>query len=398
LEEAMSIEQLSGPSDLGVRAFRPGAGADASARTERFETVVVGGGQAGLSTGYHLAKRGRDFVILDANEQVGDNWLNAWDSLRLFTPARYSRLPGMRFPLAPHAFATRDEMAAYLRAYAERFELPVRNAVAVDGLHRAPDGNGYVVTAGERRFEAANVVVATGPQHLPHVPGIAAELDPAIMQLHSSEYRNPGRLRPGPVLVVGASHSGPDIALEVAAAHPTTLSGPYRGEIPFDIEGRPARAILRLLWFIANHVLTVRTPIGRKVRPEVRSLGGPLIRVKAKHLDAAGVEHTDAKTVAVSDGLPVLADGTVVEAANVIWCTGFRLDFGWIDLPIVGDDGYPVERYGVTPSAPGLYFVGLPFQRSFASMLIGGVGRDAGYVAARIAKRSAAVSREGAAR
>jgi putative flavoprotein involved in K+ transport len=393
----MSTEQLTGPSDLGVRAFRPGAGPDASGRTERFETVVVGGGQAGLATGYHLARRGREFVILDGNEHVGDNWLNAWDSLRLFTPARYSRLPGMRFPLAPHAFATRDEMAAYLRAYAERFDLPVRNAIAVDGLHRAADG-GYVVTAGDRRFEAANVVVATGPQHLPYVPDIAAELDPAITQLHSSEYRNPGQLRPGPVLVVGASHSGPDIALEVAAAHPTTLSGPYRGEIPIDIEGRPARVILRILWFVANHVLTVRTPLGRKLRPEVRSSGGPLIRVKASHLDAAGVEHTDAKTIAVRNGLPELADGTVVEAANVIWCTGFRLDFSWIDLPVVGDDGYPLERYGVTPSAPGLYFVGLPFQRSFASMLIGGVGRDAGYVAGRIAASRVDVSRGGAAR
>lgn len=395
----MNAQHLTGPSDLGVRGFRPGPTPDTSGRTERFETVIVGGGQAGLATGYHLAQQGRDFVILDDNAEVGDNWRNAWDSLRLFTPARYSRLPGMRFPLAPHAFATRDEMAAYLRAYAERFELPVRSRVAVDGLRRAAGGrSGYVVTAGDRRFEATNVVVATGPQHLPHVPGFAHELDPAITQLHSSEYRNPSRLRPGRVLVVGASHSGPDIALEVAAEHPTTLSGPYRGEIPIDIEGRPARVIVRLLWFVANHVLTVRTPMGRKLRPEVRAHGGPLIRVKAKHLEERGVQHVDAKTVAVRDGLPVLADGTVVQAANVIWCTGFRLDFAWIDLPIVGDDGYPLERRGVAPSASGLYFVGLPFQRSFASMLIGGVGRDAEYVASRIASRTVALSPGGAAR
>jgi putative flavoprotein involved in K+ transport len=382
----MTAQHTDTPFDLGVRAFRPADSVDVAGRSERFETVVVGAGQAGLSVGYHLARRGLDFVILDENAQVGDNWRNAWDSLRLFTPARYNGLPGMPFPAAPRSFATRDEMAAYLKSYAARFELPLRNGIAVDGLRRA--GAGYVVTAGDRRFEASNVVVATGPQHLPLVPDLARELDPAIKQLHSSEYRNPGQLRPGPVLVVGASHSGPDIALEAAAEHPTVLSGPYRGEIPFDIEGRPARVIMRVLWFVANHVLTVKTPLGRKVRPEVRSHGGPLIRVKAKHLEAAGVEHVAAKTVGVRGGLPVLEGDRVVDVANVVWCTGFQLDFAWIDLPIVGGDGYPLEDRGVVPSAPGLYFVGLPFQRSFASMLIGGVGRDAGYVAKRIAARS----------
>ena len=380
------------PFDLGARAFRPGDGLSRGHR-ERFETVVVGAGQAGLSVGYHLARLGRDFVILDENQHVGDNWRNAWDSLRLFTPARYSRLPGMPFPLAPHAFATRDEMAAYLQAYAVRFDLPVRNRVVVESLRRTGGGgSGYIVTA-DGGFEASNVVVATGPQHLPLVPDFAHELDPQITQLHSSEYRNPGQLRPGPVLVVGASHSGPDIALEVAAEHPTVLSGPYRGEVPFDIESRRARVIIRALWFVASHVLTVKTPLGRKVRPDVRAHGGPLIRVKAKHLAAAGVEHTAAKTMSVRHGLPVLEDGLVVEAANVIWCTGFRLDFSWIDLPVVGDDGYPLEERGVVPSAPGLYFVGLPFQHSFTSMLIGGVGRDAAYVARHISSRTPARAR-----
>jgi len=145
--------------------------------------------------------------------------------------------------------------------------------------------------------------------------------------------------------------------------------------------------IIRGLWFVANHVLTVKTPLGRKVRPEVRSHGGPLIRVKAKHLEAAGVEHVGTRTVGAPHGLPALKGGRIVEAANVIWCTGFRLDFSWIDLPLVGDDGYPVEDRGVVVSAPGLYFMGLPFQRSFASMLIGGVGKDAAYVAKHIASR-----------
>jgi putative flavoprotein involved in K+ transport len=383
----MSTQPADLAFDLGVRAFRPEATARTS-KTERFNTVVVGGGQAGLSVGYHLARRGIDCVILDENEQVGDGWQNAWDSMRLFTPARLNGLPGMAFPLAPNEFATRDQMAAYLRAYAERFELPVRSGTSVDSLTPVEDGrDGYIVTAGGSRFEATNVVVATGPQHLPRVPDFARELDPGITQLHSSGYRNPSQLQPGPVLVVGASHSGPDIALETAAGHPTILSGPFRGEIPFDIESRPARAILRVLWFVANHVLTVRTPLGRKVRPHVRHEGGPLIRVKKKHLDAAGVRRVEARTIGVGDGMPVLENGEVVDVANVVWCTGFRLDFSWIDLPVVGDDGYPREHRGVVAAAPGLFFAGLPFQYSFASMLIGGSGRDAEHVANQIAAR-----------
>src|SRR5262249_3477806 len=246
------------------------------------------------------------------------------------------------------------------------------------------------VSTSAGRFEAANVVVATGPQHLPRTPEFASELSPDILQLHSSAYRNPSQLQPGPALVVGASHSGPDIALEIAPGHPTMLAGPFRGEIPFDIGGRPARVIVRVLWFVANHVLTVKTPLGRKIRPEVRLQGGPLIRVKAKHLQAAGVRRETARTVGVKDGLPVLENGKVVEVANVVWCTGFRLDFSWIGVPLPqGDDGYPLEEAGVVPAAEGLYFVGLPFQRSFASMLIGGVGRDAAYVADHVASRSA---------
>jgi putative flavoprotein involved in K+ transport len=230
-------------------------------------------------------------------------------------------------------------------------------------------------------------VVATGTfGRSPHVPGVAAELDPAIRQLHSADYRSPVQLQEGSVLVVGAAHSGGDIAYEVArAGHPTLLSGRDTGQIPFDIEGRRARIVFPLLRFVATRILTVSTPMGRKARPKIRAHGGPLLRVKRDDLEAAGVERALERTVGVEDGKPVLADGRVVDAANVIWCTGFRNDYGWIHIPLPVDaDGFPEQERGAVPSSPGLYFVGLPFLHSFASMLIIGAGRDGEKVAKHI--------------
>ncbi|MGH3366713.1 MAG: flavin-containing monooxygenase [Nocardioidaceae bacterium] len=353
---------------------------------ERFETIIIGGGQAGLSVGYHLAKRGHSFVILEALGRVGDNWRRHWDSLRLYSPARYDRLPGMPFPAPDWTFPTRDQMADYLQAYAERFELEVRHGVRVQQIRR--NERGFVVDTGEETLESDNVVVAVGTfGGSSHVPAFASGLDPAIVQLHSSEYRNPAQLKPGPVLVVGASHSGADVAFEVATEHETVLSGPSRGQVPFPIEGKPARGLFPVLWFLATRVLTIRTGLGRTMRTEARHHGGPLLRVRDRDLAAAGVERVLERTVGVREGMPVLEGGRRLEVANVVWCTGFRHDLDWIDLPVAGDDGWPLEDRGVTPVL-GLYFSGLAFQQSFSSMLVGGAGKDAEYVAAHIAART----------
>ena len=352
---------------------------------ERIETVVIGAGQAGLATGYHLARFKRQFTVLDAVERVGDNWRCHWDSLRLYSPAKVSSLPGMKFPAPAMSFPTKDEMADYLEAYATEFDLPVRTSQRVRRLSRA-DG-GYLVTTDQSSYLCDNVVVASGPfGRTAHVPEFASELDPAIVQLHSSEYQNPHQLQEGSVLVVGASHSGGDVAFEVASAgFDTLLSGPIHGEVPVDIESRPARAVFPILFFLAKHLLTVRTPVGRKMRPQVRAHGGPLIRVKRADLERVGVQLAAEKTVGVRDGRPMLDGGRVVDVANVIWCTGFRQDFSWIDLPVLAEDGWPRETRGVSDDEPGLYFVGLAFQYAFASMLVGGAGRDAEYVANHLA-------------
>jgi putative flavoprotein involved in K+ transport len=352
---------------------------------ESYDTIVVGGGQAGLTVGYHLKRRGQSFVVLDANERVGDSWRSRWDSLRLYSPASRDGLAGMPFPGHGASYPTKDEMGDYLEAYAARFELPVRSGTAVESLTRL---NGrYVVASDDARLEAENVVVATGVFQAPYTPEFASELDPRITQLHSSEYRNPSQLQAGPVLVVGASHSGSDIAHEAAASHDVVLSGTDTGQLPVPIESRRGRMGFRLLLLAGTHVLNVDTPLGRKMRPHVRHGGGPLLRYRRKDLLAAGVERVLARTAGVERGLPVLDDGRVLDVRNVVWCTGFRPDFGWIRVPFeVGDDGYPVQYRGTAASAPGLYFVGLPFLHSFASMLIAGTGRDAERVARHIAQ------------
>ena len=356
--------------------------AEVSGTPDRIETIVIGGGQSGLAVGYHLMRQGRPFVILDANERIGDSWRKRWDSLRVFTPARLDGLPGMPFPAPASSFPTKDEVADYLVAYAARFDLPVRTGVRVDGLSRL--GDRFVVASGDRRFEADNVVVASGAYHHPRVPVFAPELDPAIVQLHSSEYRNPSQLQEGGVLVVGAGNSGAEIALEVSRGHRTWLSGRDPGQEPVRPGSGRDRLVTPLMWFVAMHVLTVRTPIGRKVRQKFRSRGIPLARVRRKDLTAAGIELVP-RTAGARDGLPVLEDGRVLDVANVIWCTGFVPDFAWIDLPVFDEDGDPVHDRGIVGSEPGLYFVGLFFLYALASSLIGGVGRDAEHIAKHIA-------------
>jgi putative flavoprotein involved in K+ transport len=362
-------------------------GDDAS---ERVETVIIGGGQAGLAVGYHLARRGRPFVIVDAAERVGDSWRRRWDSLRLFTPARYDGLPGWRFPAAGWSFPTKDEMADYLEAYATRFELPVRTGVRVERLAR--NGDGFVVAAGDRRFEADRVVVASGAHLIPRLPAFASKLDPEIVQLHSSQYRGPSQLREGGVLVVGAGNSGAEIAFELGRTRPAWLAGRNVGEIPVRHGSVAARFLLPVIRFLGHRLLTVRTPIGRKVGPKLATGATPLIRVKAKDLTAAGIERVP-RMVGVRDSLPLLEDERTLDVRNVIWCTGFRQDFSWIDLPVFDENGQPLHESGVVRSMPGLYFVGLLFLYSVTSDVLPGVGRDANRIAKHIAKADPLIRR-----
>jgi putative flavoprotein involved in K+ transport len=346
---------------------------------ERLEAVIVGGGQAGLATAYELDRRGVAFAVLEADTRLGDQWRHRWDSLRLFTPARFDALPGSNFPAAAGSFPGKDEMADYLEAYSRDARLPVRTGVRALKLMRTD--NRYLVETSAGTLDAGHVVIATGYSR-PKVPAFAADIQPATRQLHAGQYRNPSQLA-GDVLVIGAGTSGVEIAIESArAGHRTVMAGRGTGAIPpitYAFNGK-------FFWFYANRIASVRTPIGRRMKPLVLTHGAPLIRVKMRDAIAAGVERAP-RVTAVEEGLPVCEGGRRLMADTIVWCTGFGRDYSWINFPVAGPDGYPRHNGGVAEGKPGLYFVGLPFQTRLASALIGGVGEDAGFVAGLIARR-----------
>ena len=312
--------------------------------TEKIQTVIIGAGQAGLSVGYHLARRGLPFVILEANARVGDTWRNRWDSLRLFSAARWDGLAGMPFPAPPLSFPTKDEMGDYLESYAARFRLPVRTGVTVDHLSKVEDS--FLITAGDLRIEAQQVVVAMANYQRPRVPSFASQLDPDIVQLHSSQYRNVSQLQPGGVLVVGAGNSGAEIAAEAARhGRAVWLAGRDTGHLPFRIDALATQLVVIPLMFrvVFHWLLTVGTPLGRKVRPAVMRRGAPLIRLKPDELVALGVQRVP-RLVGGRNGRPLLEDGRVLDATNVVWSTGFHPGLSWIDLPVFDADGEPSPR------------------------------------------------------
>ena len=349
------------------------------------EAVVIGAGQAGLASAYELALRGVKHVVLEAGSEVGDQWRNRWDSLRLFTPARFDSLPGSKFPAPPDSFPDKNQLADYLQEYAREHQLPIRTGVRALSLERS--GESYRLDTSAGPIIAEHVVVATGYQG-PKVPEFAVDITPEIRQVHASGYKNASQLI-GEVLVVGAGTSGVEIAIEAArAGFKTVLAGRGTGAIPpifYAFQGK-------FFWFYANKIASVRTPMGRRMKPLVLHHGAPLIRVTMREALAAGVERA-ARVTAIDGGFPVCDGGRKLQPQTIVWCTGFTRDYSWIRFPVTGPDGYPKHTGGVAEGENGLYFMGLPFQTRLASGLIGGQGPDAAFVAETIATRLAEAGR-----
>lgn len=382
------------PADLmetgNLLRTQPGAFPPASSRlsagtgTENHHVVVVGAGQAGLSASYHLKRKGIDHVVLDGASRIGDVWRNRWDTLRLFTPAKFGSLDGYRFPVHGDTYPTKDQMADYLESYAEKFDLPVRLNTQVKHLSKANSRFRMETTDGV--YEADGVVIAAASYQKPRLPAFARDLDSDVFQIHSHEYRNPAQLPDGPVLLVGASNSGAEIAMDLAETHPVWLSGRDVGYVPFDIHGLLGRKFLVRLVVrgMFHHLLTMRTPMGRKFRSKMHGHGMPLIRTRPWQLDRAGVQRIG-KITAIRNGNAVTDDGKEISFASIIWCTGYHPGLDWIDLPIFDAHGIPRHRFGQSADVDGLYFVGLHFQYAVSSTMVAGAGRDARRVAEWIA-------------
>jgi putative flavoprotein involved in K+ transport len=339
------------------------------------DVIVVGAGQAGLALAWHLARQGRRFLVVDAAPVLGHSWRTRWDSLRLFTPAQYDALPGMDFPAPADSYPTKDQVADYLTAYAERFELPVLLNTTVTRLEQRSDRFAVHTTQGVLR--ARQVVVATGPFQDPVIPALADGLDADVVQLHSAEYRNPGQVPPGPVVVVGAGNSGLQIADELADDHDVTVAvGATSVQLPQRILGRD------LFWWLTKLGVITKTADSLLAK-RMRSRGDLIIGSSLKALRRRGITIAPRVVSAAATEL-VLADGSRVAPSSMIWATGFRSDYSWIDIPGVITGGQVAHRRGVT-GVRGLYFLGLPWQHTRGSALLGFVRHDAAWVAARLA-------------
>ena len=334
------------------------------------EVIVIGAGQAGLAIGYHLAQQGRRFTILDAADGPAAAWRGRWDSLRLFTPARHDSLPGLDFPGEPDHYPSRDEVVAYLTDYARRFELPIEYGSRVNAVRR--DGDAYLVELDDRTERADQVVVATGPFQVPRVPPIADRLGRDVVQMHSTAYRTPDEIPAGPVLVVGGGNTGFQIAEELAGSHEVHLSiGSRQMPLPQRVLGRDIFSFLVATGLMGK---TVHSRIGRRMKDRDSLIGSTPRAARRRGI------HLHGRTHGAEGSTVTFQDGSSLAVRTVIWATGFRLDHSWIDAAIFDTGGDVLHERGATAS-PGLYFLGLPWQHTRGSALLGWVKDDAGHIA-----------------
>jgi putative flavoprotein involved in K+ transport len=349
--------------------------------TQQVEVAIIGAGQAGLAAGYYLSQQNRNFVILEKAEQVGQAWRDRWDSLKLITPNPYNDLPGLSFPSQSIDFPTRNDVISYLENYAHKYQFPIEYSQSVNVLKSID--NGFRIEANTRTIEAQHVIVATGAFHKPFIPRFSSDLPDNINQIHSSQYRNPKQLAEGAVLIVGSGNSGVQIAKEISIHHKVYLSVGNSPTLPRQIWGRD------LYWWLNTLKVTrinVSSRLGKRFSKRPDSVVGINLQKLARENNIILLGHTQS----ASENHLLFSGGETIpisEIKTIIWASGFRSDYSWIEIPVFNSNYQPFHRRGVTP-IKGLYFLGLRWQYRITSSLIGGIGEDAAYIANKIAASS----------
>ncbi|GFN33268.1 oxidoreductase [Paenibacillus curdlanolyticus] len=336
------------------------------------DTLIIGGGQAGLAAGYYLQQSGVPCLIVDANERVGDSWRKRYDSLKLFTPRRYSALPPMAMRGKPWEYPNKNEMADYLEEYALALELPVQMNTHVTAVFKRQGQ--FIVETNQGTIVSNRLVVASGPFQKPHIPAFAEKLSTRVKQLHTSEYRHPGDMPTGRLVIVGGGNSGGQIAYECASTHKVVLSASKPiNYLPYKVLGRS------LFWWYERIGLLRKGPETR-LGSKLKNKQDPLYGFELKKAIARGELSLAPRAVDAEESTMIFEDGSRHETDGVLWATGFQSDYSWLQIDGSKDtSGMPLHEKGVSPVA-GLYYVGLPWQTCRGSALIGWVALDASRI------------------
>lgn len=343
-----------------------------------YQTVIIGAGQAGLAMGYYLKQINQSFIILDKNQNIGDEWRKRYDSLVLFTPRMYSSLPGLLLKGDPHDFPVKDEIVQYLNQYVDAFQLPVQLQTEVKRVWK--EYNHFYVQTIDEVYEAENVIIASGPFQTPNIPGFAQQLSSDILQMHSSQYKNPADLIEGNALVVGGGNSGAQIAVELSNERETYLS------VSQKMKFFPLKIGKKSIFWWFDKLGILKAPSHSWIAKKIQAGGDPIFGSELKGALASGAVIQKSRTVDGDDTAIRFQDQTKLEVQNIIWATGFSLDYSWLEVKeVLNDRGRPLHKRGVT-QVDGLYFLGLPWQYRRGSALLQGVGEDAKYIAEHIQK------------
>ncbi|OKL37937.1 flavin-containing monooxygenase [Domibacillus mangrovi] len=343
-----------------------------------YQTIIIGAGQAGLAMGYYLKEMNQSFLILDKNQEIGDEWRNRYDSLVLFTPRMYSSLPGLSLTGDPQGFPMKDEIANYLEYYSNHFELPVQLRTEVLVVRKEMDH--FFIKTEDREYKAENIVVASGPFQKPNIPLFAKSLSSDVLQIHSSQYKNPQQLRSGNVLVVGGGNSGAQIAVELSNERKTYLSISQKIKFfPLEIGNKSI-----FWWFDKAGIL--KAPRHSWIAKKIQASGDPIFGSELKGALASQAVVQKSRAVDGEDTKIRFQDQSMLEVHNIVWSTGFVWDYSWLEVNgVLNYEGRPIHKRGITQTS-GLYFLGLPWQYRRGSTLLQGVGEDAKYIAEHIQK------------